>query len=193
MRRLRAVTLLRAAAGAAAVFLLAGAANGAAQTRSGGGLTVQLQQGWNNVPYYGPEAEPGVALASISGRYSAVWYWDAPRQRYLRHSTDSAATSDLFSMIAGRSYWIVATAAATLSLAAPAAGAVPALTKGWNNFVYTGPKLPVERALALLHGRYAGVYAWEVAGQRFRAYTAGGGPSGLRELEPYNCYWIAFT
>ena len=184
---------VRAAAGAAAL-LLAAAGGGAAQTPGATPATVHLYPGWNNVPYFGEAAEPTVALAAISGRYSKVWHWDAPAQRYAVYDPANPAASDLKTLLPGHCYWIVATVAADFALAPPGAGVVPALTPGWNNLVYTGIDRPVAEALASLRGHYGAVYQWDAALQRFRTAPADPTqPADLARLTPLSCAWLYFS
>jgi hypothetical protein len=198
MRRL-AARLLRLAgprlgaalAGASALLLLSTAAAGATPT-PGGQLTVHLERGWNNVPYYGPPIEPEVALAQIEGKYTAVWHWDALEQRYQGYVPAERSSSDLRTMQPGHAYWIYTTEPAELTVGTPRPGLVPALVPGWNNLVYTGPPLPVDEALHPLAGRYAAVYGWDAAAQRFRA-AAPAPACDLTALAPYGCYWLRFS
>lgn len=155
---------------------------------------IHLERGWNNVAYFGPAAEPASALAAIAGKYSAVWYWDAAAQHYRSYRPGDPGGSDLDRMLPGACYWIVASEPIDITLGSPSAGAVRALTPGWNNLVYTGPERPVEEALGALAGRYTAVYGWDALGQHFSSHLVGAAqPGDLTTLQPYSCYWLRFA
>jgi hypothetical protein len=191
--RLRKRTVIGALAAAATLVLLSGAA-GSAQPAQPGGFTVHLREGWNNVPYFGPPADPAEALATIDGKYSAVWHWDELNQQYETYDATGESTGDLTTLAPGRCYWIVATEETDLDLPAPEAGSVPALVPGWNNFVYLGAEPAVADALAALAGHFSALFAWNADEQRFLLFSASGEqPSELTALSPYSCYWLRFT
>jgi hypothetical protein len=183
--------LAAALAGASALVMLASATIGSAQPAPGQPLTIHLEAGWNNFAYFGIEQEPAVALASISGKYTAVWHWDATAQRYLSYRPAEPAAASLTRLQGGRSYWIVTTEPADFAMAAPRPGLVPALAPGWNNLVYTGAATSVDEGLHALAGHYSAVHAWDAAEQRFRGHGPGTS-SDLSGLAPFACYWLEF-
>jgi hypothetical protein len=93
------------AALAAASTLIAGAAN--EPSASGTVLT----RGWNNVAYMGTEAETREALASIDGKYKAVYQWSASEQEYRMYSPQVPDfANSLPELKTGDSIWIDVTA-----------------------------------------------------------------------------------
>ncbi|GAB4322936.1 MAG: hypothetical protein Kow0010_03970 [Dehalococcoidia bacterium] len=62
---------------AAAVIGAFGLAAGALSPGHDAGAAAGLVKGWNNVAYLGSSGPPSEALASIDGKYSTVYRWDA--------------------------------------------------------------------------------------------------------------------
>ena len=102
------------------IFLACGAllvAGGGAVVYAGHGAeaaTTQLVRGWNNVAYLGETGAPADALSEISGKYEAVYRWDAASQQYKVFGPGLPAFANtLTSIVKGDSIWV--------SLSAPSA------------------------------------------------------------------------
>jgi hypothetical protein len=78
-----------------------------------------LYAGWNLVAYPASTARPVAdALASIAGKYSIVWAYDAGEpQLWKRYNPSAPFASDLVNLQPGCGYWVNATEACTLTIA----------------------------------------------------------------------------
>lgn len=121
MRALRTITF-SVVVGALAVFAaMAGAGSGA---NAAGGLVA----GWNNVAYLGANAAPSEALASMAGKYSSVYRWDAVAKKYDVYAPEAPGIVNTLSTLAnGDSIWIYVTASSA-ELSPPANSGNPGST-----------------------------------------------------------------
>lgn len=110
MKPTRAFLVMAALTLAITVSVLAA---GSEHVRAGASLV----KGWNNVSYSGGSLAPSEALASIEGKYDAVYRWNAATQTYEVYSPVGPAFGNTLSNIAdGDAVWISVTAAsATLA------------------------------------------------------------------------------
>ncbi len=90
----------------AATLLLGGGAVTVAQ-RDANATTTQLVRGWNNVAYLGETSGPAEALTEISGKYEAVYRWDAASQQYKVFGPGLPAFANTLTTInKGDSIWV---------------------------------------------------------------------------------------
>ena len=94
----------------AATLLVCGGAVTMVQ-RDASASTTQLVRGWNNVAYLGETGAPAVALTEISGKYEAVYRWDAAVQQYKVFGPGLPAFANTLTTITkGDSIWVSLTA-----------------------------------------------------------------------------------
>lgn len=81
------------------------------------GAAAGLVKGWNNVAYLGSSGPPSEALASIDGKYSTVYRWDAENALYEVYAPDVPGFANTLQSIShGDAIWLHLTAdAAQLS------------------------------------------------------------------------------
>ena len=92
-----------------AVFAIHGIAPGAAQTET------QLFRGFNEIVWSEGSVEVADGLASIGGRYTAVFRWNNAGQRWDTFAPQLPSTLQGFSQLErGRVYWIAMTESGTL-------------------------------------------------------------------------------
>lgn len=163
---------------------------GTASHAQTGQISVLLAPGWNNVGYVGATRPLREALASITGRWESVWYWDAVGQRWLGvHAYGSAA--DFGELRQNNAYWIRMLAPGELVMQVPAGRPEVVLRAGWNNFVYQGLERPVAQALEGVAGRYQAVWQWDAARQTWAGFTpASAFASDLKTLAPNRSYFV---
>ncbi len=153
-------------------------------------ISVLLVPGWNNVAYVGATRPLHEALASVSGKWDSVWYWDAAAQRWLgAHALGGGG--DFAELRQNSAYWIRMTAPGELVMSVPAARPEVVLRAGWNNFVYQGPERPVAQALEGVAGRYQAVWQWDAARQTWSGFTpASEFASDIKTLAPHRSYFV---
>ena len=92
-----------------AVFAIHGIAPGAAQTE------IQLFRGFNEIVWSEGSVEVADGLASIGGRYTAVFRWNNAGQRWDTFAPQLPSALQGFSQLErGRAYWIAMTESGTL-------------------------------------------------------------------------------
>lgn len=95
---------------AAAISAL-GLAAGALSSGHDAGAASGLVKGWNNVAYLGSSGTPSEALASIDGKYSAVYRWDPSEGVYEVYAPDAPGFANTLSQISyGDAIWLHVTA-----------------------------------------------------------------------------------
>lgn len=104
MRGIRFVALTVALGAVVAMAAISARGNDA---RAAGGLVA----GWNNVAYLGASAAPSEALASMAGKYSSVYRWDAAAKKYDVFAPDAPGmVNTLETLSTGDSIWVYVTA-----------------------------------------------------------------------------------
>lgn len=117
MRRFRFV-VLSVALGAIALASITFRGN---EANAANGLVV----GWNNVAYLGASAAPSEALASMAGKYSSVYRWDAAAKKYDVFAPEAPGIVNTLSTLStGDSVWIYVTASSA-ELSPPANSGTP--------------------------------------------------------------------
>lgn len=79
-------------------------------------------------------ATVAVALASIAGKYTKVWTFDAPTQTWQLSDVAAPGVSDLTGLVRGQGYWIEATEETSIIFG----GNTYALSLGWNLIGWLG-------------------------------------------------------
>ena len=88
-------------------MLIAGGGAAMAVGPRANAATTQLVRGWNNVAYLGETGAPAEALSQISGKYEAVYRWDAASQQYRVYGPGLPAFANTLNSIAkGDSIWV---------------------------------------------------------------------------------------
>lgn len=112
-----------------------------------------FQEGWNQFGYPLPGTrEVTLALASIEGAYTSVYYYDSAAGRWRLHDATVLAeqpeyaglVNDLAALEFGRSYWLYATEAITLYLGVPEEGEQGGMGAGQPPATFYGPISPAE-------------------------------------------------
>ncbi|MFN8558096.1 MAG: hypothetical protein U0531_12420 [Dehalococcoidia bacterium] len=92
---------------------------------------VTLGPGWNNFVYVGAEQPVQEALAGATGRFEAVWRWDAARQGWHGYTAAAPFATDFSTLGTHRSYLVqVADGPAVTMVAAPPPQVRPLTTGG---------------------------------------------------------------
>lgn len=152
---------------------------------------LSLAPGWNNVAYVGPDQPLPAALAPVSGRYEAVWTWDAQAQRWLGMNALLPELADITSMRHNQAYWIRMSLPGELVVAIPPVRTAGVLTPGWNNFVYAGAEQPVGDALMPASGRYQSVWRWDAGRQHWQGFMPDAlMASDFTALRPNHSYFV---
>ncbi len=167
-------------------------------------VDIPLVAGWNlvSLPLVPASAIPANVLASIAGKYSLVWAYDAstPDQPWRRYvPTDPAQVNTLQALDEKMGLWIKADVAATLTVTGtPASSTVIALHAGWNLVGYPlQASQAVTTALASIAGHYDLVEGYDVsdAADPWKSYSPGqpAYANNLATLQPGWGYWIRAT
>jgi hypothetical protein len=123
MRRFRFLTLSTILG---AIVAFAAVTAGGNDARAANGLVA----GWNNVAYLGAPAAPSEALASMAGKYSSVYRWDAAAKKYDVYAPEAPGlVNTLNTLSTGDSIWIYVTASSA-ELSPPASTGAPTATSG---------------------------------------------------------------
>ena len=104
-----------------AVIAFAAVSNRGNEASAAGGLVA----GWNNVAYLGASAAPSEALASMAGKYSSVYRWDATSKKYDVFAPEApGVVNTIGTLSTGDSIWIYVTASSA-ELSPPANTGTP--------------------------------------------------------------------
>jgi hypothetical protein len=154
-------------------------------------VTLNLSTGWNlvSLPIEPSDNAIDKVLASINGKYSAVYAYDG--NDYQSYIPGASSGNTLSTMSAGTGYWIFMTETATLEIKGKTASKTVALKKNWNLVGYNSTQsASVEQALKSIEGKYSAVYGFDTASNSYVGYVPGAGSNELTNLEAGNGYWI---
>lgn len=158
--------------------------------------TIALAVGWNLISF-NIQPTPDTfdyILASIQGKYDAIWTYDATIQEWLRYAVDGSPLLNNLNMAeAGIGYWLKMNQAVRLTVQGTPMSTTVQLRTGWNLVGYNS-QLPqaVERCISSIEGKYDSVWAYDPDQGKWFRYIPDA-PAFLNSLKfmvPGRGYWI---
>lgn len=165
--------------------------------QSGTGASIALTNGWNliSLPLQPSNHAITTVLSGISGKYSAVWGWDASSQTWRSYFPSNPGFSNLSTMDSGNGYWLYMTSPATLSVSGSTPSKTISLLNQWNLVGYNGAsQISITSALSSINGKYLSAWAWNSSTQAYQSYIPSNpGFSNLTTMDTGRGYWIYAT
>lgn len=159
-----------------------------------------LTPGWHllSLPLVPESSRPALALASITGRYDAIWTLPRGGDEWLLYDATSSSAATLTALDEATPFWLHVTEGCNLRLSGwRPATTEHALASGWNLIAYCGAQpAPVADVLASIHGRYVAVWAHDPGDEGGWLCYAPSAPewaNTLSFLQPGDGYWVLAT
>ncbi len=156
--------------------------------------TINLRRGWNffslNVEPYHPAIQE--VLASLAGKYSGIWTYDAASSRYLGYIPSQGVT-DIQELHPGQGYLIHMDSPAIINVNGAVNREGVNLSTGWNLAPFPADSpLPLPKALKALNNQYMAAWYFEPCNQSWQSYHTTVPPllNTLDHMEPGRSYWI---
>jgi pimeloyl-ACP methyl ester carboxylesterase len=161
--------------------------------------TFNLIAGLNLISLPVQPGDPAIAkvLDSIKGKFSSVWAWNSASKKYEGYFPNQPIfLSDLLTMQAGRGYWLIMDAPATLTVSGATLGKTVSLEVGTNLVGFnSSTQKPIAEALSSITGKYSSVWAWNSTTKKYEGYFPNQPPflSDLSVMQPGRGYFIIVT
>lgn len=162
-------------------------------------VSIDLSADWNliSLPVQPQNTDRDVILASIDGKYDAIWTFDAVTGQWSRYVVGGQPFLNNLNVVeAGVGYWIEMNQAGTLVVQGTDPGTIIPLRIGWN---LVGCNSLVSKAivvaLASIVDKYESIWAYNAVLGTWLRYVPDGQPflNDLESIDPTKGYWIEAT